>query len=226
MGTWNRSDDHPPPPANPSPWYTDYGTLLTHFQKSKLAGYTSGSPSADHLLCLIQFNVLRGFDIIMHVLGTTPEQMMNENSISPFTSAVPSRCDSAHGMALCYPPGNLSPTVLQTTIPHHPWLDTLPFPRMRDNLLRIGSGSNMNDTVTYDPDDLCHWMIGIDPDQREGGLILWGDPWDPTSWEVTTEFVSRWGWALKGCTQLFMSTNYWRRKRGEKPLFSAGQITR
>ncbi|EIT73587.1 hypothetical protein AO1008_11858 [Aspergillus oryzae 100-8] len=32
----------------------------------------------------------------------------------------------------------LRPTTLQRGIPHHPWLDIFPFPRMWDNLIRAG----------------------------------------------------------------------------------------
>lgn len=54
------------------------------------------------------------------------------------------------------------------------------------------------------------------PDRR--GLILWGEPYQRDSWEVTPGFLKKWWWVMKGCGELVESTNRWRTVRGEKPL--------
>jgi hypothetical protein len=92
---------------------------------------------------------------------------------------------------------------------------------MRDNLLRLEFDTDAIVSEShYDADSLCHWMVGLDAAQKEGGLIVWGDPCEVASWEVTAEFYQKWGWTLGGCVELFRSTNSWRAQRGEKPLFT------
>lgn len=80
---------------------------------------------------------------------------------------------------------------------------------MRDNLIAVESFIDEYGLCA----DLCSSIEGT------AGILVWKDPWDPTGWEVTSSFASVWGLAIKDCWDLFRSTNYWRLKRGEKPLF-------
>lgn len=43
-------------------------------------------------------------------------------------------------------------------------------------------------------------------------------PYDPRAWEATVPFLRKWGWVVRECRELLVSTNYWREKRGEKRL--------
>jgi hypothetical protein len=82
---------------------------------------------------------------------------------------------------------------------------------MRDNLIRA-SGA-------YDKEELCVDLIGLlNTSAGRSGLIIWGEPWDPSGWEVTKPFLKHWGWALRGCDELLRATNYWREKRGDHRL--------
>lgn len=130
---------------------------------------------------------------------------MNDDALSPFNSA-----SIFQNFTLAIPL-SLHPTELQCQIPHHPWIDLLPIPRMRDNLLRAGD--------SYDDIELCGDLVGFfnSPIARTG-MVIWGDPWDVDGWEVTEPFLERWGWTIRGCGRLFESTNRWREKRGERPL--------
>lgn len=101
----------------------------------------------------------------------------------------------------------LQPSALQVTTLHHPWIDLLPVPEMRDNLFRRGMDS-------FDEDDLCHAMKGSLPDHNPG-VLVWRDPWDPNGWEVTESFIKDWGWVVVRCWDLLRSTNKWRAKRRE-----------
>ncbi|KAK9244395.1 hypothetical protein V1506DRAFT_476728, partial [Lipomyces tetrasporus] len=94
---------------------------------------------------------------------------------------------------------SLHPTVLERTIPHHPWLDIFPIPTMRDNLVSAG-----------DSFDDVQLSIAI------GGFIVCGAPWDPYGWEVMEGCVKNWDWVVKGCHEILESTNYWRAQRGEQ----------
>jgi hypothetical protein len=75
---------------------------------------------------------------------------------------------------------------------------------------------------SYDDDDLCYDLVEIchAPSERSG-LIVWGDPWNARSWEVTEEFATKWWWwMLRGCDELLYSTDCWRDLRGQEKLFS------
>ncbi|KAH8588437.1 hypothetical protein B0O99DRAFT_639215 [Bisporella sp. PMI_857] len=166
--------------------------------------YMISSPRLDLLLTLVQFNVFRALLSNTIALGFTLE-WMNEDAISPFlqeNSPVYNRC--------C--PPSLRSTALQRHVSHHPWIDLFPFPSLRDNMLLKGED--------YDDNDLCHDLVEMchAPAERSG-LIVWSNPWDPMSWEATTEFIHKWPWILRGCPELLVSTNYWRGKRGEEEVY-------
>ena len=50
------------------------------------------------------------------------------------------------------------------------------------------------------------------------GLLVWGEPWEVGSWEVSEGFVGRWGFLLRGCGEMVRATNGWREGRGEEAL--------
>ena len=111
-------------------------------------------------------------------------------------------------------PVSLRPTQLQKTISHETWVDILPYPAMRDNILI--NQDNM------DVDALCEDFVGgMDEGVSEiesRGLILWGDPWREDGWEISEGFARKWSFLLKGCVGLLEATNKWREERGEERL--------
>ena len=172
-----------------------------------------GSPRTDELLTLIQFNVWRALVDNMATLEFGNEWFESEDAISPFfsTSTDSHRCASDEKKDAKIPKC-LQPTQLQREREHHPWIDLLPSPRLRDNLL-LAEGR-------YDETDLCNDLIDFEGITHENtGLIVWDRPWDQAGWEMSERFVSKWTWAVKGCDELIMSTNCWRARRGERPLF-------
>ncbi|KAK2049418.1 hypothetical protein LZ31DRAFT_514312 [Colletotrichum somersetense] len=184
--------------------------LQRAYESRARRGPGSGSdPMADSLLPLVQFNLFRGLMENSKTLGITLSMICDDDCISPYGSD-PAYGTAAGGWAAALP-SSLRPTRTQLTAAHHPWLDLLPLPRMRDNLIEAGSA--------LDEDELCLDLIGNgDAPSGQGGMILWGEPWDPRSWEVTEEFVERWRWLLEGCGELVASSNYWRAKRGERKM--------
>ncbi|KAH8124089.1 hypothetical protein LI328DRAFT_156572 [Trichoderma asperelloides] len=99
-------------------------------------------------------------------------------------------------------PPALTPTVLQESKPHLPYIDFLPFPHFRDNLLRAGdvvqSAEFWNDMIS-------------------GKLKVRGKtPWDRRGWEMQEEFVHKWWWVI--ADDILEETNFWRVSRGEAPL--------
>ncbi|KAL3455220.1 hypothetical protein BJX64DRAFT_78005 [Aspergillus heterothallicus] len=172
------------------------------------SSYKLNCPSADHLLSLTRVNVHRAFVANMVALGVTWE-WMKEESISPFFVSGPAVVPGAVAAL----PEKMRPTELQRRSVHHTWIDLFPCPVMRDNLIRRG-----ND---WDDEELCVDIMGYWDGNSTGphGLIVWGEPGDTASWEVTEGFLSKWGWLVRGCVELMRSTNYWRAKRSLRPLF-------
>jgi Domain of unknown function (DUF3425) len=163
--------------------------------------FAKGSPRIDLLLGLTQLNIVRALYSNADVLKYKTADMQDD-SVSAFC---------VHGAGLEYDllPPTLQPTSTQCAITHHPWLDLIPIPKMRDNLIRAGD--------SIDDLRLCHDMCGYRVSAT--GFLIWNEPWDTSGWEVTESFLQVWGWAVRDCWDLFQSTNKWRRKRGERPLF-------
>ena len=113
----------------PPEWYTRHACILRRARALHIYSYLRRSPSSDHLPCLIQFRVMDAFNTIMQLLDVSPASMMDDGSVSAFV-------DTTIGPHPRYdlPGGCLSPTELQRTVPHHPWIDVLPFPQMRNNM--------------------------------------------------------------------------------------------
>ncbi|PSN66483.1 hypothetical protein BS50DRAFT_554818 [Corynespora cassiicola Philippines] len=165
-----------------------------------------GTPRTDLLLGLVQLNILRALIANIDVLGLSAAEM-HDDALSPFSTA--GTWHSSHDTTQL--PASLVPTSLQRTIPHHPWLDLIPCPAMRNNLIRVADSLDETELCH----DLCSYQSAAD---GLSGVIVWRDPWDPKGWEVTRTFLHRWGWVLKDCWDLFQSTNYWRKRRGEPQL--------
>ncbi|OTA76092.1 hypothetical protein M434DRAFT_402572 [Hypoxylon sp. CO27-5] len=162
--------------------------------------------SADHrLIVLIQYNVLRAF--------------MTNLSILSYIHRLPLECGAALNIKFISSapesiPPSLESTQLQKQIAHDAWIGAFPWAAMRDNLV-LSQGK-------YDDDDLCIDLTGglyegFDEVEKTG-LIVWGEPWSETGWEVSERFATKWSFLLKGCHALIESTNRWREARGEERL--------
>ncbi|KAJ5182256.1 hypothetical protein N7449_012403 [Penicillium cf. viridicatum] len=184
-----------------------YQDLLKQFTKAAYQSYMQESPTSDHLVTLTKFNVFRAFDHNMRLIGMVPSGF-NDDTISLFNTL---RSDQSPDAYKHIPP-SLRPTPIQRQIPHHPWLDFFPIPKMRQNLLQAVEG--------WDDEELCHDIMGFwEPTSVTSGLLVWGEPWDVRNWEVTEVFLKKWPWVVRGCPDLITSTNAWRAKRGERLIF-------
>lgn len=163
-----------------------------------------GSPNTDHLLTLSRLNIQHAINHNIVSIGMTREWLKCDESISIFNVLTP-------GFSEERIPTSLHPTALQRTKPHHPWLDAFPFPQMRDNLIAVED--------EMDDDGLCRDLMAFWDTRNAGAMLLvWGDAWDPRNWEVTEEFLWKWGWVVQGCKEIVESTNAWRRLRGERKV--------
>lgn len=190
------------------------------------------SISPDHtLIHLIGHNVCRGFMANKHMM------YLMESFVT--TSAFPTLCSDSRllcQISLVRPvdqrwalPARLEPTKLQMHSPHPTWMDILPFPDLRDSLIRNQHNfdhlqfmeSLVGDFVYIVPPDVPKQTTeeqgGYRP-KEDTGLILWGEPHLSESWEATPRFLARWSWVMGECTDLVRSSNNWRQRRGEDLL--------
>jgi hypothetical protein len=141
-------------------------------------------------------------------IGFLWHKIAEDDALSPFTGGLDHTICQLEKF-----PQALRPTKLQFEIVHHPWIDLLPFPEMRDNILR--AGNEFEDVE----DQLCCDLIGYHNRATERtGMIIWGNPWDISQWEVSDGFLKQWGWTIRGSSSIIEATNQWREKRGEEPL--------
>jgi hypothetical protein len=178
---------------------------LKQFEKHVQSQHLLHSPPVEMLTSVIKFNLFRALKGNNESLGFGTE-WRQADGISPFFGYKA----SSEFEASRYP-ANLRPILLQNTVEHHPWIDLLPLPAMRENILSLGEA--------YDDEPLCHDILE-DLEDGRSGLIVWGDPWEPASWEITEGFARKWFWVLRHCVELFAATNMWRVRRGESKLFS------
>jgi hypothetical protein len=164
---------------------------------------------------LIRLNVLNALAQNAVAMGFSPAGLCQDDWISPFNSHGPHLPGSAPLLkAGC--PNSLQPTAVQRAVRHHPWIDLLPVPALRDNILRA------MDAGFLDDDDLCFdvlepWGEGL---ENRPCLMIWGNPADALAWEASPSFLHKWGWLMGGCSGLVDSTNHWREKRGQPRLDS------
>ncbi|KAJ4865693.1 hypothetical protein T069G_02223 [Trichoderma breve] len=177
------------------------------FAPFRLDGSTVFPLSSDHLIPLVQFNAFRGTLTNMTILSVT--------------HLIPPECDiteALHSTPLFTPPPapppSLMPTALQQSVPHDTWVDLLPDATMRDNAIRT--------MHLFHAEDICGDMLGNPQQERNtiemNGVLVWGNPWDASGWEMTEGFLKKWGFLLKGCWEAMAATNHWRAQRGDEPL--------
>ncbi|KAM0485541.1 hypothetical protein ACHAPX_001529 [Trichoderma viride] len=163
--------------------------------------------SSDHLIPLVQFNAFRA--------------TLTNLTLLDVAHLIPRECDIADSLRKTplfnlppVLPPSLGPTALQQSVPHDTWIDLLPDATMRDNAIRTMD--------MFCAEDICGDMLG---NPRQGrntieltGVLVWGNPWDVSAWEMTDGFLKKWGFLLKGCWEAMAATNYWRAQRGDEPL--------
>lgn len=165
--------------------------------------------TCDHLITLLQYNVLRAC-------------LANRLLLTALGQPDSGQCSSMAQHVLPYPPSHdsipssLYPTTMQQSVPHEEWIDAIPHPTWRDNLI-LAAG-------TYDEDQLWSDTIGglfegfPQSEIKKRGVIAWSPPWHYDGWELSEGFWRTWGWTMHGCDDILQATNKWRQKRGEPPL--------
>ncbi|KAE9372785.1 hypothetical protein N431DRAFT_545292 [Stipitochalara longipes BDJ] len=177
------------------------------FRHISLDGTVTLPLSPDHLIPLVQFNAFRATLTNMLILSVS--------------HLIPHECDISTALQTTplfippvTPPPSLAPTPLQQSVPHDMWIDLLPHGTMRDNAIRTMD--------TFNHHEICSDMLGGHDQGRNTiewtGVLVWGNPWEVSGWEVTEGFVNKWGFLLRDCWEIIAATNHWRAKRGDEPL--------
>lgn len=157
------------------------------------------------LTSVTQYNIVRAMAVNASHLGLTME-ILREDINSPFDMSHPWIIDET-----ILPP-SLQPTYLQRRVAHHPWIDISPHASFRNAMLQRAG--------TYDEQELCHELFMGSGDDNEGqiGLVVWGEAWDPSAYEISAYILRKWPWIAQDCPDIIHSTNQWRSKRQQKPL--------
>ncbi|KPI43060.1 uncharacterized protein AB675_1729 [Cyphellophora attinorum] len=181
--------------------------------------------TSDHLMPLVQYNLKRAAMTNASILDRIVEQ--------PSKIWADDDCDVLERELVYFSgssrlhevPLSLLPTSLQRGEPHKHWIDLIPDPMLRDNIIRESQRTPTADLVL---DDLLSDLAGCltTHEQMRGTevsgramIIVWTTPWSPWGLEVTEAFQRKWGRLLYGCRDILLATNMWRRERGERPLF-------
>jgi hypothetical protein len=185
--------------------------LMRRFAHHAYTSYMQGTPALSHLALLVKYNVSNALQRNADILGVKAEYFECEG-LSRFANPA-NTSDLLNPLQSKEWPISLLPTKLQRSMEHHPWVDVFPWPRFRDNMLQ-----GFQDPDLCDEDELCREVVEYEDHNSRPLLIVWGDAWNPRSWEVTPEFLLKWGWLFSGCDDFLESTNYWRAKRGERQM--------
>ncbi|CZT10561.1 uncharacterized protein RAG0_14995 [Rhynchosporium agropyri] len=169
---------------------TQQDTDLFHTQTSSMISkLEASSPLGNHLL-------------IIQTVGTLSALLVN-------ASILQINCHNIRGLQIhipinLYTPAALKHTSLQMSTPHLPYIDLIPFPSIRDRLLRS------QDVI----DGAEVWGNIMDDVQ------VWGSsPWDDRGWDMGESSVKKWWWLMDD--EALGSTNFWRGVRDEKALSMA-----
>lgn len=79
-------------------------------------------------------------------------------------------------------PEMLQPSPLQLAVAHYGWIDKLPFPRLRDNLILLAQNIDLQDLF----EDIFTTDAFIIPRENP--------PWDPAGWSMCPKFHMKWGY--------------------------------
>ncbi|PVH88811.1 hypothetical protein DL98DRAFT_157606 [Cadophora sp. DSE1049] len=109
---------------------------------------------------------------------------------------------------------DLLQTTLQMTVPHHPWLDLIPFAMFRERVLSLVSMTPpMIDMLELKGDIFMNDGIFCWRSSEKGGA---GQPWEARNWEAEAWFLKKW-WMIVGGEEgdIWKQTEWWRRMRGK-----------
>lgn len=203
--TW----DLPSLPASPLSTHSSSLTSLSSPASSSSSSATPYSFPDDRNLGCLELTLLRGTTTVASRIGVLP-LIWSLESLSPFALPANAFADYSHL------PANLRPTQLQRTMPHHPMIDLLPWPSVRNKLLLVLSlPAELRPGRAATPTALIDFVADID-DSAEGIRLSGEDPCSERNWEIGAQVFKGWWWAFDSA--VIAQTNALRKERGAKLL--------
>ncbi|KAK8079727.1 hypothetical protein PG997_007545 [Apiospora hydei] len=189
------------------------------------AAAAAGDPYANHLR-LETVCTLDALFSLGTLLGIPSERMCPRETPSPFFRSGMNEysadaIDTVQKIFRTLKP-DLRPGREQVTVAHHPFIDCLPFPTLRRNLLLHRAGVDA-EQLQFDVIEglVCWGGAGVSRrDSRDStGRASTGTPWDVRSWEAKECFLRKY-WTMLGGEEgeLVRQSEWWRGIRGEEPL--------
>ena len=162
---------------------------------------------------ILELKLLRGCMMIAKRMSIE-DILWSLDSTSPFTDPALS------GLSFDHLPANLRPTANQKLIPHHPVLDILAWPTVRDKMILVFSQPpEVRPPIAASPMALIDFVYDVE-DSAEGVRIWGDDPYNAENWEAGEAVFKKWWWALD--SSIIGKSNDWRKERGA-PLLGAGE---
>jgi hypothetical protein len=149
--------------------------------------------SDEHLMSSLPSLTL--FNAALEIAATlgTVHLLWDASAISPFYRG-PNEAQPDLGGYIdeSHLPANLKPTATQRLIPHHPLLDLLPWPSVRDKLIAVLAQPESRRPKEL---NLYTWLEDME-DETDGVLVRpgvgTGKAWDSSAWEVGGKLRRRW----------------------------------
>ncbi|RGP59156.1 hypothetical protein FSPOR_11536 [Fusarium sporotrichioides] len=150
-------------------------------------------------------------------LGITRSMYCADEATSPFYRAHVDSDPNAQAIVASVQRGSrglhfdLRPTQTQIAVKHHPFIDTIPFKEIRDNIIKYMKPMDEDEFFHDSLNHLTCW----------GGVngAHTGTPWDARSWEATEEFLQKWSDIVGGKEgELARNSQWWRSLRGERAV--------
>lgn len=171
-----------------------------------------------HILGNPTFTIRTGFFTASlancRLLGLAPHTIMNHDAMSPFVQKIHSPPDPKNGILQQLQSRDFNhdmrPTLGQLTIPHHPYLDIIPWPSFRARAIVASS----TDPPLIDKNELCLDLLsdGIYCCSNRGVSLHSrgeGTPWDSRSWEAKPWFLQKWSFLVEG-SDIQITSSWWR----------------
>ena len=171
---------------------------------------SDSAPSDSYNLPLNELTILRAIHRISQRLNI--HSFWSLEDTSPFTTGTAA---PAHTL-----PAHWRPTPSQLSVPHHPIIDFVPWPGVRERLIAVlGLPEEARPGAAAGPLALVNFAYDFE-DGVEGVRIRGEDVYDPSSWEVGQVLFERW-WFLFDRGIVENSTRL-RRLRGPSALRIGG----
>lgn len=204
------------------PTLLNFASSSTSSSSSDIMSMTFGSPSSSSLnsespppaLSLDSYlmpnnnlGLIRAFHWIAGRIGATGE-LWQLDCNSPFNMGTATPADQL--------PVAFRPTRLQVLKKHHPMIDFMPWPNVRERAIGMFNlPEKMRPPAAQGPMALVNFAFDFE-DEAEGVRIFGDDPYDPHAWEIGQVFFERW-WFLFD-RSVIANSNRLRKLRGAPEL--------